>query len=65
MRREFIGECSSRGENPEAESHERELAIKFIKQDCGKPPRGVDVQVGYEDSEYGGIVDARIGHPCP
>jgi hypothetical protein len=52
MGREFIGECSSRGENPEAESYERELAIKFIKQDCGKPPRGVDVQITFEGRSW-------------
>ncbi len=55
MGREFIGECSTSGEDPELESYERESAVKFIKQECGTPPRSVDVQVGYEDSEYGSI----------
>jgi hypothetical protein len=31
------------------------LAVKFVKLECEKPPRGVDVQIGYEDSEYGSI----------
>jgi len=55
MGREFIGECSPPGDAPELDDYEMELAIKFIKQECGKPPRGVDVQISYEDSEYGGI----------
>jgi hypothetical protein len=55
MGRELIGECSRYGEDPELESMDRELAVKFIKQESGKPPRGVDAQIGYEDSEYGSI----------
>ena len=38
MGREFIGECGS-GENPEGDDLEMELAIKYIKQSCGPPPR--------------------------
>ncbi|MGA7060758.1 MAG: hypothetical protein WBY66_01140 [Candidatus Acidiferrales bacterium] len=55
MGREFIGECPIYGEDPELESYESELAVRFIKRESGKPPRSVDVQLGYEDSEYGGI----------
>lgn len=53
MGREVIGEPLISAEEPELRSQELELAIKFIKKECGKPPRSVDVQVGYEDSEYG------------
>jgi hypothetical protein len=53
MGREFIGDCWTSAQDPELESYERELVIKFIKQECGKAPRSVDVQVGYEDSECG------------
>jgi hypothetical protein len=55
MGREFIGECLTHSEDPELESYERQLAVKFIKQECGKPPRSVDVQIGYEESDYGSI----------
>jgi hypothetical protein len=55
MGREVVGECSTFGEKPELNSYEMELEIKFIKQECGEPPLGVDVQIGYEDSEYGSI----------
>jgi hypothetical protein len=53
MGREFIGECTPSGETPELDDHEMQLAIKFIKQACGKPPRGVDVQITLEDHELG------------
>jgi len=53
MGREFIGECSPSGEGPEADSRERELAIKYIKRECGAPPDGVDVQVTWEGYERG------------
>ena len=43
MGREFIGECSTSGESSELDDYEMELAIKFIKHECGEPPRGVDV----------------------
>lgn len=55
MGREFIGECLTYGEDPKLESVEGEFTVKFIKQECGSPPRGVDVQIGHEDSEYGSI----------
>jgi hypothetical protein len=55
MGREFIGECSTSGEDSELNNYENELAVKFIKLECGKAPRSVDVQIGYEDSEYGSI----------
>jgi len=55
MGREFIGECSASGESPELDSYQMELAIKFVKRECGEPPRGVDVQIGYEDSDHGSI----------
>jgi hypothetical protein len=53
MGREFIGECPGWGDDPESDDLETELAIKYIKQTCGKPPRGVDVQVTLEDHELG------------
>lgn len=34
------------------------LAIKFTKQACGEPPRGVDVQITGEDHELGSY---RVG----
>jgi hypothetical protein len=52
MGREFIGESSAE-EDPKLDSLEIELAIKYIKQECGQPPRGVDVQVTLEDHELG------------
>jgi len=55
MGREVIGECLASGETPELNNYENELAVKFIKLECGKLPRGVDVQIGYDDSEYGSI----------
>jgi hypothetical protein len=53
MGREFIGECPASGENPKFDDYEAELAIKYIKQKCGKPPRGADVQVTWEGHEVG------------
>lgn len=53
MGREFIGECPGSGEDPESDDYETELAIKYIKQKCGQPPCGVDVQVTWEDHELG------------
>jgi hypothetical protein len=53
MGREFIGECPGWGDDPDADDLEAELAIKYIKQECGKPPRGVDVQATLEDHELG------------
>lgn len=53
MGREFIGECPVSRENPEFETYEGELAIKYIKRECGPPPRGVDVQITSEGSEVG------------
>ena len=53
MGREFIGECPGWGDDPESDDLEAELAIKYIKQACGKPPRGVGVQVTLEDHELG------------
>jgi hypothetical protein len=53
MGREFIGECPGPGEDPELDDFEAELAIKYIKQACGKPPRSVDVQITMEDHELG------------
>ncbi len=51
MGREFIGECSASGEDPGLDNYEMELAIKFIKRECGKPPLEVDVQICREDHE--------------
>jgi hypothetical protein len=53
MGREFIGEYPGGGDDPESDDFESELAIKYIKQVCGKPPPGVDVQVTLEDHELG------------
>ena len=53
MGREFIGERPGWGDNPESDDLEAELTIKYIKQACGKPPRGVDVQITLEDHELG------------
>jgi hypothetical protein len=50
---EFTGECPAPGEDPELDNYEMELAIKTIKQACGKPPRGVDVQISRKDHEFG------------
>lgn len=61
MGREFIGECSPSGEGPELDNYEMELAIKYIKQECGKPPCGVDVQVTWEGHEVGG--GDEVSHP--
>jgi len=70
MGREFIGECPAAGEDPEFDDYETELAIKFIKQACGEPPRGVDVQITWEDHELGSYPvisvvwdDFVTGHP--
>jgi hypothetical protein len=62
MGREFIGECSPSGEAPELDDYEMELAVKFIKQTCGNPPRGVDVQVTWEGHEVGGEGD-EVSYP--
>jgi hypothetical protein len=53
MGREFIGECEPSGEDPKFEDYEMELAIKYIKQQCGEPPRGVDIQITWEGYEVG------------
>jgi len=50
---EFIGECAGSGDDSESDDLETELAIKYIKQACGKPPSGVDVQVTWEGCEVG------------
>jgi hypothetical protein len=52
MGREFIGDYPASGEGSELDDYEAELAIKYIKQEC-KPPRGVNVQVTWEDHELG------------
>lgn len=53
MGREFIGECPGSGEDPKSDHLETELAIKYLKQACGEPPRGVDVQIASEGHEVG------------
>lgn len=53
MGHEFIGECPGREDDPESEELETELIIKYIKQSCGPPPRGVDVEITWEGSEVG------------
>ena len=62
MGREFIGECPGSGEDPKFDDYETELAIKYIKQECGKPPRGVDVQVTLEGHEVGNEGD-EVSYP--
>jgi len=52
MGREFIGECPYSGEDAEFDDYEAELTIQYIKRTC-RPPRGVDVQVAWEDHELG------------
>ena len=52
MGREFVGECGW-GNDPESDDLEMELAIKYIKQSCGPPPRGVEVEITLEGSEVG------------
>ena len=53
MGREFIGECLVLQRFPFYADHEVELTIKYIKQASGKAPRGVDVQITWEDHELG------------
>jgi hypothetical protein len=53
MGREFIGESSASEEDPELDHLEMELAIKYIKQESGKPPYGVDVEIRLQDHELG------------
>ena|ERR1700730_17742559 len=62
MGREFIGECPESGEGSEFDTYEAELAIKYIKQECGKPPHGVDVQVTFEGHEVGNEGD-EVSYP--
>lgn len=50
--REFIGDYPEPGEESEFDDFEAELVIKYIKNKC-QPPRGVDVQVTWEDHELG------------
>lgn len=49
MGREFIGEVSA----CEDDHLEMELAIKYIKQSCGPPPCGADVEITFEGYEVG------------
>jgi hypothetical protein len=53
MGREFIGECSALTGGSRSDNYENELVIKFIKQECGEPPRGVVVQMTWEHHELG------------
>ncbi len=62
MGREFIGECPVSDESPEFETYEGELAIKYIKQSCGPPPRGVEVQITSEAYEVGNESD-EVSYP--
>ena len=61
MGREFIGECGW-GDDTDADELELELAIKYIKQSCGSPPRGVDVEITSEGSEVGNDGD-EVSYP--
>jgi hypothetical protein len=62
MGREFIGECTPTGDDPEFEDRESEMAVKYIKQVCGQPPEGVDVQITSEGSEVGNNGD-EVSYP--
>jgi hypothetical protein len=62
MGREFIGECPGWGDNSESDDLETELAIKYIKQSCGPPPSGVDVQVTFQGYEVGNEGD-EVSYP--
>src|ERR1700686_118273 len=62
MGREFIGECPGCGDNPESEELETGVAIKYIKQCRGAPPRGVDVLVTFEGFEVGNEGD-EVSYP--
>jgi hypothetical protein len=50
MGREFVGDCFT---DAELGTYEMELAIKYLKQECGEPPRGVDVEITWEGAEVG------------
>jgi hypothetical protein len=50
---EFIGECPLSNGDLAFETYEGELAIKYIKQECGPPPRGVDIEITSEGCEVG------------
>jgi hypothetical protein len=70
MGREFIGECPYSGEDPQVDNYETELTIKYIKKECGPPPRGVNVEVTLEDHELGSYPvisvvwdDSIVGYP--
>jgi hypothetical protein len=62
MGREFIGEWPVAGEDPKFETYEGELAIKYIKRECGQPPGGVDVQITSEGYEVGNEGD-EVSYP--
>ena len=50
---EVIGECHSSEEDSKLKSYEMEAPIKYIKKTCGKPPRGADVEIIWQDHELG------------
>jgi len=62
MGREFIGDCPESAEDPELDDYGASLTIKYIKQACGEPPLGVDVQVTFEGSEVGNEGD-EVSYP--
>jgi hypothetical protein len=62
MGHEFIGECPVSDKGPEFEIYEGELAIKYIKQSCGPPPLGVNVEITSEGSEVGNDGD-EVSYP--
>lgn len=53
MGREFIGECTDTGGDQWENDYGAELIIKYLKQNCGTPPYGVDVVVSEEYHELG------------
>jgi hypothetical protein len=53
MGREVIGECCVQSDDPALADFEMEMAVKFIQREAGPAPRSAEVQIGYEDSEYG------------
>jgi hypothetical protein len=58
MGREYIGYCST---DSELGTYEMELAIKYIKRECGRPPRGADVEITWEG--YGLVSGEETQYP--
>jgi hypothetical protein len=52
MPREIIGECGCSQERSEA-VYETEVGIRYLKRVCGEPPPGMDLRVGWGESDSG------------